>query len=121
MIEPDSVEFPKKLAELKLGEGKPTEAARFAEMALHVDVEDVDAHRLLADASLGAQRYDTAIEEYQVAIDLKPEEGLDTLQLGLARAYAQGGRPDEARALLQAFLRDHPGNADARQLLESLK
>jgi len=107
-----------KLAELALEEQDYRSAVKFGRMALHTDVLDVDAHRILAEAYRGLKKNDRAIQEYKVALELEPDE--TTLEWGLAQAYAADGKKTKAKARLQNILKRQPDHAAARKLLEGL-
>jgi tetratricopeptide (TPR) repeat protein len=107
-----------KLAELALEEQDYRSAVKFGRMALHVDVLDVDVHRILAEAYRGLKKNDRAIQEYKVALELEPDE--TTLEWGLAQAYAADGKKTKAKARLQNILKRQPDHAAARKLLEGL-
>ena len=71
-IEPDDLPSRKKLAELALERREAAVARRWATEALEIQVEDADAHRLLAAALVELNELDRAIEEFETAIELNP-------------------------------------------------
>jgi tetratricopeptide (TPR) repeat protein/O-antigen ligase len=62
--------------------------------------------------------YSAAAEDYQVALRSRPGDG--ELVLGLARSQAAAGDRAKARETLLDYLRGHPADAPARQLLGDL-
>ena len=68
-IEPDDLPSRKKLAELALERREPAVARRWATEALEIQVEDAEAHRLLAAALVELNELDGAIEEFEAAIE----------------------------------------------------
>lgn len=71
-----------------------------------------------AEALAGSGDVATAIEEYEVAVQLDPET--PALRLALAQALIQADERHKARQVLEALLKTDPGNAEAKALLESL-
>ena len=69
----DDISVRKALAERHLSGGKPAEAEKWAEECLHIDVYDASAHVLLADALSAGNKYLPAVDEYKVALELKPK------------------------------------------------
>src|SRR5690606_32880951 len=84
---------------------------------LYIQVYDPTLHALLADALSAREKFDGAIEEYRVALELKPRKP-DDLKVRLARALAGSGRLDEAKATLDAVLSADPEHPEARALRE---
>lgn len=118
LIEYDDPAIPKKRAQLALDERDYSTQLKFARMALHIDVLDVEIHRLLAEAHLGLMQPERAVAEYETANELKP--GDPALQVAWARALVQANRPADARATLNALLSKQPEYAAARELLKQL-
>jgi tetratricopeptide (TPR) repeat protein len=74
--EPDNASIQKKLAQLAIAETDFAAAVKSATTAMHLDVQDAEAHALLAAALAGQTRREAAAEEYRTAIQLdgdKPE------------------------------------------------
>jgi tetratricopeptide (TPR) repeat protein len=117
--EPDDLPIRKKLAQLALAKRDFAAAADWANQALGIDVTDADLHRLFAEAELGRHNYLKAIEELQAAVELAPNDA--DPRFSLARAYAEAGKPGEARRVLEAVLRIDPDHLDAAALLEKLE
>jgi Tfp pilus assembly protein PilF len=108
-----------KLARMALSGRDFAAAADWANQALEIDVTDADAHRVLAEARLATNNYPGAIEEYQTAIGLDPDEPHQ--RFALADAYLQAGKPREARRALEALLQLVPDYPGAELLLETVK
>lgn len=66
----------------------------------------------------GLSLYDQAIEFYQKALSLAPDD--ENLMFNIARAAMEGGNQDRARAYLNQALTLNPGFEAARKLLDSL-
>jgi Tfp pilus assembly protein PilF len=62
------------LARMALDNKEFAEAVRYARLALHIDVLDVETHRILAQAYAGLKQFSEAADEWSVALQLKPGE-----------------------------------------------
>ncbi len=111
----DDLGVRKVLAERWLKAGDASRAERWAEECLHVDVYDPSSHVLLADALSAGSKFERAVEEYQVALELKPKKPND-LKVKLARAQFGLKRDDAARATLDEVLKADPEHPEARAL-----
>jgi tetratricopeptide (TPR) repeat protein len=118
-IETDDLPSRKKLAELALERRDAAEARRWATEALEIQVEDADAHRLLAAALVDLNELDRAIEEFEAAIELNPAHLQQ--RFALADALLQAKQPAKAKKVLEELLRRDPKYPGADALLESLK
>jgi predicted Zn-dependent protease len=116
--DPEDLPMRKKLAELALAENDLPRAERFAKQALQIDVQDAEVHRMLAAALAGQKQPAAAIEEFETAIELRPDQG--RWRLDLARAYAQNKQADKARAILQALRKQDFNDPEVDELLQSL-
>jgi tetratricopeptide (TPR) repeat protein/peroxiredoxin len=67
---------------------------------------------------LRTQRRDEAVAKFEESIRVAPD--FDQSYLNLARVYAVEGAPDKARAVLQQLLTRHPGQDQARQMIQEL-
>ena len=94
----------KELAELALAEKDYTAAARWANQALEIDVNDAEVHRLLARALVGGGKYAAAIEEYEIAVELDPSHTETRFAAGRGlRARTPLGRgPRGAQSAIEA-------------------
>lgn len=117
-IAPDKPAPRKNLAMICLADEEFADAAKYAKMALHIDVLDADVHRTLAAAFVGLKQYPRAIEEYEVAIELKPGDA--ELLFGLAAAQIHSENLSAAKKSLERLLKIDPDHVDARTLLDEL-
>ena len=115
----DNAGVRKTLARLALEDDLFTEAIRYARLALFIDVLDVETHRILAKAYAGQKDYVKAIDEWSVALQIKP--GASDVEVELARAEAAAGRKDAALKRLRKLLDRVPDNADAVRLRDELE
>jgi len=118
LLDADDPSPRKKLAAMATEDGNWENAARYAEMTLHIDVADVEAHRLLADALVALQRWPAAADELRVLRELQPGDA--SVALKLARALRDGGQNDAATTVVKEILEKDPENAAARELLKEL-
>jgi tetratricopeptide (TPR) repeat protein len=115
----DDLDVRRTLAQQHLELGHAEEAERWAMECLYIQVYDPTLHALLADALSAREKFDGAIEEYRVALELKPKKPND-LKARLARALAGSGRRDEAKATLDSILSADPEHPEARALRAEL-
>jgi cellulose synthase operon protein C len=108
-----------KLAQIAFDAKDYAEAVRYGRMALHIDVLDLDTHRLLARAYAELKQSDRAVFEWSMACELKPDN-LD-LAVELARAEAAAGKQEAAAARIDAILEKDPAFAPALKLKEEWK
>jgi tetratricopeptide (TPR) repeat protein len=117
-LEFDEVAPRKKLAAIYIAEKNYTEALRYAKTALYIDVLDVEVHRLLGEAYAGQKQFDRAIEEFQIALELKPGDA--DLTFALAETQHQAGDNPAAAKTLRELLLKHPKHKAAGELLKQL-
>jgi len=117
--DPDDLPTRKKLAQIALAKQDFASAADWANQALEIDVTDAEVHRMFAEAMAGRHNYLGAIEEFQAAIELAPEDPRP--RSALAQAYLEAHNTREARRVLNDLLRRDPDNLEARSLLEGLE
>ena len=114
----DNLTARKKLANMAL-EARDYEAAeKWASQALQIDVMDVDMHRAAGEALVELKKYDRAISEFEVVIELNPRHL--QARLALADVCIQAGQRDKARTVLEKLLELDPEYPGAEVLLESL-
>jgi tetratricopeptide (TPR) repeat protein len=120
LAEKDADDFTvrKKLLQLAVDAKDYAAATKWANQAVQIDVMDPEAHRMFAQALAGNNDFGRAIEEYEVAIKLKPQDG--ALRLALAQTCVKAKQPQQARAVLEALLKQAPNYPGAEELLESL-
>ncbi|HVU87255.1 MAG TPA: tetratricopeptide repeat protein [Pirellulales bacterium] len=117
-LDADDVPIRKKRAQLALAADDYAAATRWGREALHIDVMDVDVHRLLGKAAVGSGDFRTAADEFEVAVQL---DGKDVAsQIALAEACLRADRRDRARQALQRVRELAPGNPRAAALEKDL-
>jgi tetratricopeptide (TPR) repeat protein len=117
--DPDHLTSRIELARMALQKREYETAIEWANQALQIDVTEATAHQLLAEAAADRHNNSLAIEEYETAVELDPTAPQP--QLALADVYLQVKKPEEARRVLEALLKQTPDHAVAKQLLETLK
>jgi tetratricopeptide (TPR) repeat protein len=118
-VDPDDPMPRRKLAEMALAEGNHADAVRFGRMALEIDVLDLAVHRTLAQAYEGLGNLPKAIEEWDVASQIAPDNA--EVITALAKALSANGQQEAALLRLEAFLEQQPNAGAARKLREQLK
>jgi tetratricopeptide (TPR) repeat protein len=118
-IDADDLPVRKKLAQLAVAKRDWPAAARWSLEGLYIQVVDVDLHRYRAEAFLGLANPRAAVDEYEAAVELDPEQL--TLRLALAESLVKANEPAKARLALEELLKLDTGHAAARQLLETIK
>jgi tetratricopeptide (TPR) repeat protein len=91
------------LASIALRQSDPAPAVKWAQCALDLNHDSVDAHYLLGRASLEAGDVNTAIRELEIASNLSPES--PEIHFNLARAYARAKMTDQAERERETFSR----------------
>ena len=115
----DDVTSRKKLAQLALGRKDYAGAAGWANQAMEIDVMDANIHQLFAEALLGSHNNNKAVEEFQIADELDPDQPFRLYEL--ADACIEARQFDKARRTLEALLRLVPNYPGAQQMLETAK
>ena len=92
-----------RLASISLRQDQPAPAVKWAQCALDLNPNSVDAHYLLGRASLENGDVTTAIRELEIAGNLSPES--PEIHFNLARAYAKAKMPDKAQRERDLFSR----------------
>ena len=116
----DDLDVRKALAERHLAAGAFQQAEKWATECLYVDVYDPAPHVFLADALAAQKKYGPAVEEYATAIELKAKKPND-LKVKRARALLAEGRRDDAKADLDAVLKQDPDHPEAKALQEEME
>ena len=80
---------------------------------LYIDVYNPTYHVLLADAQMARKKPTAAIEEYEVALTLKPRKA-DEIRVKLAKAQSSSGDKAAAIATLDAILKRDPEHPEAK-------
>jgi tetratricopeptide (TPR) repeat protein len=115
----DNASVRKMLARLALEDEQFAEAVRYGRLALHIDVMDVETHRILAQAYAGQKDFAKAADEWSVALQIKP--GASDVEVELARAEAAAGKKESALKRLRKLLDREADNADAIRLRDELE
>ena len=108
------------LSERLLGEDQPAEAVVLAQRAVQVEPTSWRGHAALAGAYLQQGSSDQSIRESERALQLGHQQA-SLIEPLLAAALAKVGDKGRAINVLEAHLRDHPGDAAAKTQLSSLK
>lgn len=103
-----------------LDENKPGEALPYLKRAVRADPSSWRAHAIYADAYLRQGSTDEAIQQSERALELGHTQAA-VVQRYLAAALAKKGERDKAISVLEAYVKDHPVDADAKKQLESLE
>jgi cytochrome c-type biogenesis protein CcmH/NrfG len=109
----------KKLASMAVEDKDWEQVARYASMTLHIDVADVEAHAMLADALAALQKWPDAVDEYRLIRQLQPNDR--SVLLKLAKALRGAGGRDAAIETVKELLAKEPENSEARELLKELE
>jgi tetratricopeptide (TPR) repeat protein len=109
----------KRLAKMALENEEFDDAVRYARMALHIDVQDVETHRFLAEALGGLKDFAKAVEEWTVALKLKPDS--PDIEVELARAEAASGKREAALERLEKLIDREPDYEPALKLRSQLE
>jgi tetratricopeptide (TPR) repeat protein len=116
----DDLDVRKALAERHLAAGAPEQAEKWAMECLYIQVYDPVCHVLLADALAAGKKHERAVEEYQTALDLKAKKPND-LKVKMARSLLALGRKDDARATVDAVLKEDPDHPEGKALRDEIE
>jgi len=116
--DPDDVTMRKKLAELAMNAGDFAAAERWSREALRVDVMDASIHRTLAEALGGQDHPADAVEEYEFAVRLAPDQ--NDLRFALAKACLAANNRDKAKSALASLLKAEPDFPGAEALAREI-
>jgi tetratricopeptide (TPR) repeat protein len=114
--DPDNVTMRKKLALMAGGRQDHAEAARWAREAIHIDANDAEMHRTLADALLAQKSHQRAVAAFQIAKLADPRDA--GVRAGLVRALLADNQQGAARVELEAFEQLSPDHPDIEPLRE---
>jgi cellulose synthase operon protein C len=109
----------KKLVQMALDAKDHAAAERWAGEGIEIDVMDAVLHRVVAESAARRHDYTKAVEEYESAVELKPDD-LPS-RFALADALVQSKQPAKARGVLEQLLKREPGYPGATALLKSIK
>jgi tetratricopeptide (TPR) repeat protein len=94
-------------------------AYKYLQRALQARPGYPEALNNLGVLYLRTDRRDQAVASFEECIRVAP--AFDQAYLNLARVYVVEGSPDKAHDILLELLKQHPGHAQARQILEQLQ
>jgi tetratricopeptide (TPR) repeat protein len=108
------------LSERFLSEDQPAEAITFAQKAVEAEPTSWRGHASLAGAYFQQGSSGESIREAERALQLGHQQA-SLIEPLLAAALVKRGDKERAMNILEAHLRDHPGDATAKTQLLSLK
>ena len=114
----DDLKVRQKLANLALERKDYVQAASWANQALWIDVLDADIHALRAQALTELEDYLPAIEHFELAVRLQPDQ--NAWRFALADCCVQADRLDKTQSTLKELLERDPNFPGAELLWESL-
>ncbi len=91
----------------------PIEALNLAENVLNGDPNNLDAHKVLAEAALAAGFPQTAVLSLEIAFKQLPKDR--DVAMKLADALARAGQPGRAEKILGELLQAHPNDLELAQ------
>ena len=112
----DDLASRKKLAQMAMGRQDFAAAADWANQAVQINVMAEGMHCVLAESLAARGQHDRAIEEFETAVELKPDE--PRRRFALAVACVRAKQPDKALQTLDALLElqsDYPGAEELRR------
>jgi len=109
----------KKLVQMALDAKDYAAAEKWATEGIEIDVMDANLHRVVAESAARRHNYTKAVEEYETAVELKPDDL--KAQLALADVLVQAKQPAKAREVIEKLLKREPDYPGAKKLLESIK
>ena len=130
-LDPQSAEIPAELAGLYARQNRAAEAIRFAEKALGIDPQNVEAHRVLGmvfssvaqgenpDAPMDRVSMEYALKAvpHLEAVERAPGVSEPGLSLALGRIYVRTGAFEKALPILTRLNDEFPGAAEVQVLL----
>ncbi len=119
LADADDLLVRKKLAQIALDARRWHDARRWAQQVLYIDVQDPQAHAQLAQALGELAQHDRAAEQYEIAVQLAPDQ--HAWRLAWAEACHHAGQDQRAREILADLQARQPDFPGARDLLEKLK
>ncbi len=112
---PEQTRFDILLATFYRDRGQEKQAEQVALQALAREDGIFEAHLILGEIYRGRKQGEKAVEHFQKAWDLRPEDG--KLALALADLQLEANRPDQARAALRRLL----GNGQEKELASEVR
>lgn len=114
----DDFDIRLELARLAMDHKDFDAGAHWSRDALHIDVMSPDAHAALAQAYAAVGRHREAVDEFEVAMALKPDK-IDW-KLALATECIAAGMKGRARTVLEEIVAHDAENTQAKEMLRSL-
>lgn len=114
----DQFNYRKKLALIAQAAGNLSEARRWAQEAIWIDVHDVDMHEVLARSAQATSDWALALEEFATLETLQPD--VEGWPLERARILIHEDQRDAARQILQGMRARFPGSQAAAELLREI-
>jgi tetratricopeptide (TPR) repeat protein len=108
------------LSEALIREQKLPDAESYVKRAVEANPNSWRGHAILADVLLKEKLAEGAAKEADRAIELGHGQATAVEPL-LVRALLAGGKKERAEKVLQAYVREHPGDAAAREQLDVLQ
>jgi tetratricopeptide (TPR) repeat protein len=108
------------LSEALVREQKLPDAESYVKRAVEADPNSWRGHAILADVVLKENLAEEAVKEADRAIELGHGQAAAVEPL-LVRALLAGGKKERAEKVLQEYVREHPGDAAAREQLDVLQ
>ena len=108
------------LSEALVREQKLPDAESYVKRAVEADPNSWRGHAILADVVLKENLAEEAVKEADRAIELGHGQATAVEPL-LVRALLAGGKKERAEKVLQEYVREHPGDAAAREQLDVLQ
>lgn len=108
------------LGEILLRDNKTEEAIPYLKLAVDAEPSSWRVHAVLANARMQQGSTEEAIKDAERALELGHEQAAMVQPL-LARALSKQGDTERAKGVLQDYLKGHPTDAAAKNLLERLE
>ena len=108
------------LSEILLHDNKAEEAMPYLKRAVEAEPSSWRAHAVMANAQMQQGATEEAIKDAERALELGHGQAAKVQPL-LARALVKQGDTERAKSVLQDYLKDHPADAAAKNLLERLQ
>ncbi len=109
----------KRLAKMALDNEEFADAVRYARLALYIDVQDMETHQFMAEGYTGLKDFNKAVDEWTVALKLKPDA--PEIEVELARAEAAAGKKEAALKRLEKLIEREPDYEPALRLRGQLE
>jgi cellulose synthase operon protein C len=115
----DDLEIRQKLSRMAVDRKDYAAAEKWAREGIEIDVANAELHQVVAESLARRHNYSEAVEEYETAVELKPDD-LPS-QFALATVLIENKQPSKARETLARLLKRAPDYPGADALLKSIK